>query len=222
MHQHKPLKVDLHVHTEHSEDSRATPMSVVDKAIELGFDAIAVTDHNTVSGSLEAERLAKGTNLLVIPGQEVLTKEGEVVVLGLREGIPRGMPALDTMRQAREKGGFVIVPHPFDLMRRGIGKRLGPLLKYVDAIEVFNSRTIFGTFNSKALSFAERNGLPMTAGSDSHSPGEMGKTYMLVRSAVNQESLFEAVRSGNSELVTYGQGLPHGIRRGLMKIRTYF
>jgi predicted metal-dependent phosphoesterase TrpH len=216
------LKADLHVHTDHSKDSRTSPRAAVRRALELGFDVIAVTDHNTVSGSLEAERAAKGSSLIVIPGQEVSCHEGEVIILGLRETLPNKAPCLDIMEQARKSGGFVIVPHPFDLMRKGLGRSLLPSLDFIDAVEVFNSRTIFGVFNSKALSFAQDHGLPMTVGSDTHFPEEMGHSYMLIDAARDVPSILKAISYGRTKLVMKGQPMPQRIRRGMLKIRTYF
>lgn len=216
------LRVDMHVHTNHSKDSRASPQDVVKRALELGLDAIAVTDHNTVSGALEAERAASRTPLLVIPGQEVMSREGEVIVLDVRENIPHGMTALQTMKAGKKGGGFVVVPHPFDLMRNGIGKAMESCLKYIDAIEAFNARTILGMFNNKAMAFAQEHNLPITAGSDSHFPEEMGNTHMLIRSAKTTKAILKAIASGRAEIVARKQSLPWGVKRGLLKIRTYF
>ena len=216
------LSVDLHVHTSRSKDSRASPESVVSKAITLGLDAIAVTDHNTVQGSLDAEKAASGTSLLVIPGQEVETGQGEIVVLNLRETLPPGRPLKETLSLARKKGGFIIIPHPFDLMRKGIGQSMAGILESIDAVEVFNARTIFGRFNSRAMEFAERHSLPKTAGSDSHFLSEMGRSYTTVRSAKAAEQILDAIKSGKTELVMRRQTRASRLRRGLLKIRTYF
>lgn len=215
------LKADMHVHTDHSKDSRTSPREIVQRAMELGMGAIAVTDHNTVSGALEAERFARGKPLVVIPGQEVHCKEGEVIVLNLRETLPNKKPASDILGAARKRGGFVIAPHPFDLMRKGVGRSIEALLSHIDAVEVFNSRTIFNTFNNKAFAFADKHGLPMTVGSDSHFTGEMGNAFMLIDSPRDVDSILDAIRLGRTELVMKRQGLPSGIRRGLFKIRTY-
>lgn len=216
------LKADFHVHTDHSKDSRTSPKEVVKRAIDLGLDVIAVTDHNTVKGSLEAEKYAKGKPLLVIPGQEVHCKEGEIIVLSIRETLPNKMPARELMKMAHKKGGFVIVPHPFDLLRKGAGKSLPEFLDLIDAIEVFNARTIFDSFNRKALSFAHDHNIPATVGSDSHFPEEMGKAIVVVHAEPNEKDIYNALRSGKTELVMSKQGLPAGIKRGLYKIRTYF
>lgn len=218
----KPLRVDLHVHTNHSKDSRASPGSMIKRALALGLDAIAVTDHDTVSGSLEAMELARGTPLLVIPGQEIRTRDGEIIVLGIKKDLPGRLPALDTMKMARNSGGFVIVPHPFDRMRKGLGNTMTSCLKYIDAVEVFNARTIFNKFNKKAMSFAREHSLPMTSGSDGHFPEEMGKSYLLVHSPRDIQSILEAVRSGRTELVMNRQARASRLKRGLLKIRTYF
>lgn len=218
----KPLKVDLHVHTSHSRDSLASPENVVNKAIELGLDAIAVTDHDTIEGALEAERLARGKGLLVIPGQEIHTQEGEVIVLGIREPMPSRRPALETLKLAKQRGGFVVIPHPFDFMRKGLGKSITGCLEYIDAIEVFNARTIFGWLNNRAKEFAETRGLPTVAGSDSHFLDEMGTSYMLIKSPKNIQAILDVARSGKPELITRKQGKASSIRRGFKKIRTYF
>jgi predicted metal-dependent phosphoesterase TrpH len=216
------LKIDLHVHTSYSKDSLASPGSVVKKAIELGLDAIAVTDHDTIKGALEAEKLARGKDLLVIPGQEIHTQDGEVIILGIRESLPSYRPALETLNLAKQKGGFVIIPHPFDFMRKGLGRNIYECLDYIDAIEVFNARTIFNRANNKALEFADQQGFPKVTGSDSHFLEEMDSAFMLVKSPKQTEAIFNTIRSGNIELIKRKQAKSISIKRGLMKIRTYF
>jgi predicted metal-dependent phosphoesterase TrpH len=214
------LKVDLHTHTTFSKDGGQSPESLVETALAHGFDAIAVTDHNTVEGSLSAERCARG-RIIVFPGQEVVTEKGEIVILNLRETLPVGRGLEDTVRLAKEKGGFVIVPHPFDLMRRGIGNNLGSILGQVDAIEAFNSRTIWTRFNRRALEYAESKGKPMVAGSDAHFPEEIGKTYMLISSRKNPRDILTAILAGRAELVTRAQSRYSKLMRGFRKLRTY-
>jgi predicted metal-dependent phosphoesterase TrpH len=216
----RKLKVDLHTHTTFSKDGGQTPETLVETAIAHGFDAIAVTDHNTVEGSLRAERHARG-RIIIFPGQEVVTDRGEIVVLNLRKTLPVGRSLEETVRLAKERGGFVIVPHPFDLMRRGIGNSLDSILSRVDAIEAFNSRTIWTRFNRRALEYAESAGKPMVAGSDAHFPNEIGRTYMLVSSRKDPNDMLSSILAGRAELVTKAQSRYSKLMRGFRKLRTY-
>jgi predicted metal-dependent phosphoesterase TrpH len=214
------LKVDLHTHTDLSKDGGQSPDELVEAAISHGFDAIAVTDHNTVEGSLRAEHYAKG-RIIVFPGQETMTDKGEIVVLNVRETLPTKMDLEETVRLAREKGGFVIVPHPFDLMRKGIGDNMDRILEHVDAIEAFNSRTIWTRFNRRAMEYAKSMGKPTVAGSDSHFPDEIGKTYMLVSSSRDPKDILSSILAGRVELVTRAQSRCSKLMRGFRKLRTY-
>ncbi len=220
----KPLKVDMHVHTRHSQDSDTDPAELVRKAAELGFDAIAVTDHLTTRGAIEAEETARriGSDLIVFIGQEAMTRQGEILVYGMREDIAPEQDIVKVCREAKGKGGFLIVPHPFDAMRKGVGSRIYSILDYVDAVEGFNARTVMGRFNRKAREFVSEEGIPSVAGSDAHFLEEFGMTYNLVRSGKSREGILEAIRSGSTEPVIQRQGLRSGFKRGMRKIRSYF
>ena len=113
----RSIDVDLHMHTDHSMDC-ATPVEVLlATARDQGLGAIAVTDHNEISGALEAQRMAPKYGVKVIVGEEVKTKaQGEVIGLFLTEKIPRGMTLQETVAEIKRQGGIVYVPHPFDRM----------------------------------------------------------------------------------------------------------
>lgn len=216
------LKVDLHTHTSHSKDGGQTPQRLVDAAISLGFDAIAVTDHNTAEGGFEAERYAMKKPIIVIPGQEVETLEGEIVVLGLKKTLPKKKGLEETVRAAKRKGGFIIVPHPFDIMRKGVGRGMDRILEYIDAVEAFNSRTMVTRLNRGAMEYAREKGKPMVACSDAHYPDEMGKTYMLIQSEKNTKSILSAVKAGRTEFIMKPQSRTSKLRRGFRKLGSYF
>ena len=83
-----------------------------------GLGAIAITDHNEISGALEAR--AKADGVTVIVGEEVKTAEqGEVIGLFIEEKIPRGLTLAETIAEIKRQGGLVYVPHPFDRMHSG-------------------------------------------------------------------------------------------------------
>jgi predicted metal-dependent phosphoesterase TrpH len=161
---------DLHMHTRWSHDCSVPVPDLLDHAQEEGLGAIAVTDHNVFSGSLEAVESARGRDLVVIPGEEVKTKgQGEVIGLFLHEEIPKGLSFAETLAAIREQGGLVYVPHPFD-RRHAIPdpKTLHRHLAEIDVFEVYNARLLLEAYNDEALRFARKYGLLAGAGSDAH------------------------------------------------------
>ncbi len=160
------IDVDLHMHTDHSYDC-ATPVEVLlASAREQGLGAIAVTDHNEISGALEAHAQAAARRsgphpswiVKVIVGEEVKTAgEGEVIGLFIKEKIPRGLSLRETVAEIRRQGGVVYVPHPFDRMHSVPDyEHLLEILDEVDAIEVFNPRVAISAFNEEAARFAAK------------------------------------------------------------------
>jgi predicted CoA-binding protein len=177
------IEADLHMHTDHSYDC-ATPVEVLlASAREQGLGAIAVTDHNEVSGALEARAQAHAAGVKVIVGEEVKTaSEGEVIGLFIKEKIPRGMSMRDTVAEIRRQGGLVYVPHPFDRMHSVPDyEHLLKILDEVDAIEVFNPRVAIAAFNEEAVRFAAKYRIPAGAGSDSHVAQGLGSVRIRMR-----------------------------------------
>tara|TARA_Y100000590_G_scaffold169152_1_gene193786 strand:+ start:5789 stop:6448 length:660 start_codon:yes stop_codon:yes gene_type:complete len=173
------MKIDLHVHTGFSPDSFANPEKTVLKAIESGLDCIAITDHNTIDGALEAKRVFD-TNVII--GEEIKSQGGEIIGLYLEESIPKELSALDTVKLIKDQGGLVSIPHPFDYFRKSVIdiNSLKEILDYVDIVESFNARNTLNKSNVKALAFARSNRIISSAVSDSHTLMEIGRTYMEV------------------------------------------
>jgi predicted metal-dependent phosphoesterase TrpH len=194
------IDVDLHMHTDHSHDC-ATPVEVLlatARAQELG--AIAVTDHNEVSGALEARARASGVKVIV--GEEVKTAgEGEVIGLFLEERIPRGMTLAETVAEIKRQGGIVYVPHPFDRMHAVPDyEHLLPVLDEVDAIEVFNPRVAIGAFNEEAARFAAKYRIPAGAGSDAHVAQGLGTVRVRMLDFEGPQEFLQSLR--DAEIVT--------------------
>ena len=190
---------DFHMHTDHSGDCVTPVPELVRRAVELGLGAIAVTDHNTISGGLAARRYVEehGIDLHVIVGSEIKTATGEVIGLYLNEDVPRGMPFADTLEAIRAQGALVYVPHPFDrlhsipdpaLLRR--------LVDQIDVLETYNARLYREAYNVEAARFAERHDLIAAAGSDAHVPEGLGTGAVELPAFDDAESLLVALGQG--------------------------
>lgn len=189
------LKADLHTHTHYSRDCLTSPQRYVDRCVKLGINCVAVTDHNSMEGALAVQRIAP---FKVIIAEEIRTTDGELAGLFLKEAIPRGLTPEETIERVKAQGGLVSLPHPFDRVRReplhdGARERILP---HLDLIEVFNSRTSLQRDNERARRLAEELGLPMAAGSDAHSPWELGTTYVEMPDFEGPQEFLEALRQG--------------------------
>jgi predicted metal-dependent phosphoesterase TrpH len=170
------MKCDLHIHTCYSFDSNASPKEIVDKAIEKGIDCLAITDHGEIKGAQEAIEYSKGKPILIIPGIEIKSKEGDILGINVKEKISEKLSAKETIKKIKEFGGLAIIPHPFGFFCKFKGN-LRKLIKEIDGIEVLNC-SIFGKGNRVAQKFAKENNLCFTVGSDSHFPNFIGKCYL--------------------------------------------
>jgi predicted metal-dependent phosphoesterase TrpH len=202
------IDVDLHMHTDHSPDC-ATPVEVLlATAREQGLGAIAVTDHNEVSGALEAREQAEGLGphppgphppVKVIVAEEVKTAEqGEVIGLFIEEKIPRGLTLAETVAEIKRQGGLVYVPHPFDRMHSVPDyQHLLTILDDIDAIEVFNPRVAIGAFNEEAVRFAAKYRIVAGAGSDSHVARGLGSVRIRMRNFDGPEEFLQSLRDAD-------------------------
>jgi len=188
------LICDLHVHTNVSKDGESSVEEILKRAEEAGLDAIAITDHDSVDGAKRA--MACKSNVIVIPGIEVSTKQGHLLVLGVTEVIPSGLDVGDTIAMAHDLGGVLILPHPFHMWRHGVARKKRAPMLLVDAVEVFNSRYIVGSANGKAARIAKRLGKPCVGGSDAHNAKFVGFGRTFVDAEPDVESILQAIREG--------------------------
>lgn len=193
------LKVDLHIHSKYSEDGSGEISELLDFAIEKDLDAIAITDHDTLEGNKEAQQLSEDRDIFIIPGQEVTTKDGHLLVLGINEEIEPHQGLRETLDLIEEEGGFTIAPHPFHRYRHGIGGGLKRNYEKIDAIEVFNSRYITGIANKRAKWFSKNKDIPMVAGSDAHIPEVIGYGTTIVYGEKTVEGVLEAISENKTD-----------------------
>ena len=197
VHRRDFIYVDLHMHTDHSPDC-ATPVdTLLDTATKVGLGAIAVTDHNEISGALEARERADGIKVIV--AEEVKTADqGEVIGLFIEEKIPRGMTLQETIAEIRRQGGLVYVPHPFDRMHAVPDyEHLLAVVEDIDAIEVFNPRVAFSAFNEEAARFAAKYRIVAGAGSDSHVAQGLGSVKIKMRDFDGPEEFLQSLRDAD-------------------------
>jgi predicted metal-dependent phosphoesterase TrpH len=194
------IEVDLHMHTDHSPDC-ATPVEVLlETARDRGLGAIAITDHNEVSGALEARRIAERMgDIEVIVAEEVKTAEqGEVIGLFIEEKIPKGMTMAETIAAIREQGGLVYVPHPFDRFHSVPDyEHLLDIVEEIDILEVFNPRVALTTFNEEAERFARKYRIVPGAGSDSHVAQGLGSVRVRIHDFDGPAEFLEAMRDAD-------------------------
>ncbi len=187
------LKADFHIHTGYSPCSNMKPEDIIKTAVSKGYDVIGVVDHDSIKGGIKTKRIA-GKKILVIPGEEIKTRYGEIIIF-LSDG-RYNKNLIDICERAKDLNHFVVVPHPFDFLRFIIclkGK-IREIENFVDAIEVFNSRTLFNHFNDLANRYATRNKIPKIAGSDAHYLEEIGNATAYLDCKRNVDSVFKCIR----------------------------
>lgn len=169
---------DLHTHSRGSFDSLASPKDMIKAAADRGLTHLAITDHDRIDVAQEAQALSLG-EVTVIVGEEVKSRDGDLICLFLERAIPPGLSALETIAAVREQGGLVGIPHPFDRMRGSVLRdaAMASLAPHVDWVEAHNARVV-GHGNEDAAAFAHEHGLPGIAASDAHSVMEIGVAYV--------------------------------------------
>jgi len=158
--------IDYHVHTKYSACSNSEIKDVIRVAVNRGLSGIAITDHNTMRGVLQA----KSDKIKIIRGMEIKCQYGEMLCLYLNEEI-KSRDFWEVADIVKEQGGKIFIAHPFDPFRTPWKNWSKELLKKIDGIEDHNGRCFF---NSKAVKFAKEKNLRTIQGSDAHTLSEIG------------------------------------------------
>ena len=190
------IKLDMHTHSEYSPDSR-TPLAAQAAALKAAkIDVVCATDHNTVEGALRLREMADV--LRVIVGEEISSRDGEIIGLFLEKAVPRDLSAEETIARIRDQGGVVSVPHPFSRNRLYHLKRaaLERVWQQIDCIEVFNAREAFAADNTRAEAFAKERNIPGAVGSDAHRVSEIGRAWLEIDDFTDQRGFIDSVRGG--------------------------
>jgi predicted metal-dependent phosphoesterase TrpH len=189
------LKADFHIHTNASKCSVLKPAELIKCARARGLDVIAVTDHNTLAGYEAVKKISRG-KIYVIKGIEISTPEGEILILN--PGRVYKGNIVEVCEAAHDDNAIIIAPHPFDIMRKSLGKNINHISKYLSLVEVFNARAIFNSFNAKAQKFAEEKKIRGVANSDSHTIYEIGNVWNSFD--CDADDVLEYLRRGKFEM----------------------
>ena len=196
------MKVELHSHTHYSHQTKVfydgvnSPEEMV-KAAAKKLDAIVISDHDTLKGYQEAKKYGKKYGIDVICGEEVTSKDGHILAIGVNEVIPPKLSVGETVDKIHEQGGIAIAAHPFDIKRVGLREKAAKC----DAIEVFNAQNLDRISNLKARNFAKKHKMAVTAGSDAHSIRMLGHGFIEV-SAHDADSIMKSIKKGHAVLHT--------------------
>jgi predicted metal-dependent phosphoesterase TrpH len=168
---------------------------IVNRCRMKGIDCVNICDHDAVRGGVELKAMAP---FKVIVSEEILTPHGEIMGMFLKERIPSGVSVEEAFDRIKEQGGLVCIPHPFDTYR-GLKMEMSELEKLasrIDVIEAFNARSHLLRCYSDAKAFAGRHDIPVTAGSDSHSAGEIGSTFVEMPDFSGPKDFLAALKLG--------------------------
>jgi len=215
------LKLDLHIHSEYSEDGTGSVKEIIKSVQRKGLNGLAITDHNTIKGGLSAIKEAP-KDFVVIPGIEISTNDGHVIALNVKEDIKRGLSVEETIDLINDKGGITIIPHLYRSMSGIKEEKLKNNLSKISAIEVFNSCSVSKT-NYKISKLAKKLKIGGTGGTDSHIPKYCGLAYTTVDTT---DKSIDTIISEIQNKKTWGEGenLPISYRRNRMtkSIRQFF
>ena len=187
------IKADLHVHTTYSDDSSITPKILVETLVNhSSIKAAAITDHGSVAGCAAIRQLASAyPDILIIPGVEISTQQGDIVVLGAEELPPEPWTVEGVIDFAHETGGVSVVVHPY--REWGMGDQARNY-KF-DAVEVYNGASS-ASANKAAKDLAKLMGLPGVAGSDGHQASDLGVVYTEIQAGLDVDEILKAVKKG--------------------------
>jgi predicted metal-dependent phosphoesterase TrpH len=218
-------RLDLHVHSTYSPDSRLTLEAIVGRLAYAELKGFALTDHNTVRGHAQLRDLAREhPEYLFLPGVEVSTIEGHLLAYGVREAPPPHRPILETLDWIRAQGGEAVPAHPFR-WSHGVGRAVAKSVP-VSAIETRNGHNS-EIANLRAEKLAAHRNLGATGGSDAHAMKDLGRAYTEFDPAVTSvdellENLRKRTTSAQGQSLTLSGRLRLGLRTGLLLARRGF
>jgi predicted metal-dependent phosphoesterase TrpH len=188
------FKVDLHTHSVVSPDGGITADQYHRALGTKLLDAIAITDHNRIDFALS---LRDKMGDAIIVGEEIMTTAGEIIGLFLSRVIKPGLTPQETIKQIKEQGGIVYIPHPFETVRKGMHPAvLDEIVDYIDILEICNGRAFFQNKSEQAVVWARIHAKIGAASSDAHGFQGLGATYTSILEMPTRDSLLKLLDNG--------------------------
>lgn len=234
------IKADFHLHTNYVQfyEGIYSPEKLIDRLVELGYDAVAITEHEFVLGKhyqdglktyRDFRKYAKKKGLILLPGIEPMIEGVEILLINFTDDI-RKHNTFEKLKKLKKKRNFIaIAPHPFlGVLRKAIGNKIYQHLDFFDAIEVNAGYSKGFNPNKRAIKLAKKHKKPLIGSSDCHYLPRLNYTYTLLNSKKNIPSIINAIKKGKTKVVT--KPLPswllilsgiHGIITGTIS-RTYY
>ena len=191
----------------------------------VGLNGFALTDHNTLDGLVQLTKLrAQFPQFVFVPGVEISTREGHLLVYGVSIPPPSQMPVADTVEWVRDRGGVCVLAHPFRFAH-GVGRAVAEQV-CVTGIETVNGHNSPGA-NRRAAEVATRRHLGATGGSDAHQPADLGRAYTEFPEGTSRvEEVLEAIRKGTTiargRSLTFGGRIRYEGRTAWLRLRRGF
>jgi predicted metal-dependent phosphoesterase TrpH len=208
------VRVDCHLHTALSGDAVTSIDQLAERVEQEQLDVVFITDHNVTAAAVAAAERGMGARVLI--GEEIRTREGDVIGLFLTERIPYVLPLVEVTELIKAQGGLIYLPHPFDPGRSSLGPVATELCAAgrADIVEVFNAKIADQEVNRRAAGLAARFGLPGGAGSDAHDPEGIGAAYLEMPDFDGPTDFLEAL----GEATITGVYRPHAVRYGRRQV----
>jgi len=188
-------KVDLHTHSTASPDGGLNQDEYLSLLEDGTLDCVAITDHDTIDFAEHMHRIAGNK---VIIGEEIMTRDGEVIGLFLKKPIKPGLSAIETMKMIKKQRAIVYVPHPLETVRSGINKEtMEACVDLIDIVESYNGRAFFQNKGPESTTWARLNHKPVAAASDAHGIKGVGTAYTVTKELPTATNLLKQVEFGH-------------------------
>jgi predicted metal-dependent phosphoesterase TrpH len=168
---------------------------IITRCLEVGINCLSIADHNAIAGAIKLKEMAPFS---IIVSEEILTLDGEIIGMFLSQEIPSKLSMEETIAQIKAQGGLVCIPHPCDRLRLSVFRDqvFEHIMPEIDIIEVFNARSLSPGSSVRAQQLAQKYGKLASAGSDAHTPSEIGNAYVEMPEFNSKDEFLSSLAKG--------------------------